>query len=61
MISRLGQVVYWAASMLAFGLFALSAWGWWYENDIRWMMLGITISAIIWLFGRAVLYVLAGR
>jgi hypothetical protein len=61
--ARLGEVLYWAACAVA-GLLALAAIavfvaatsGDWTAT----IMLG-ALAALVWLFGRACLYVLAGR
>jgi len=62
--ARLGQVLYWGASALAV-VAALT--GLWAAGTVQGAyaygqaMLAVAIAALIWLLGRAVLYVLAGK
>lgn len=64
MVARLGQVLYWGLSGIAAISFALGVW----VNVINkaqadWSTLGVVavFSVVVWLVGRACLYVLAGK
>jgi hypothetical protein len=66
MVERLGNVLYWAASIVASLLIGFAVWGFnqnfgqgQQDHPFQWMAL--ILGAIIWLFGRACRYVLAGR
>ena len=64
MVARLGQALHWAAAGIAVLLIVIG--GWLNLNDASqpsWEGFGFTVLAglIVWLFGRACLYVLSGR
>ena len=60
MVERLGQIIYWVGCAGAALLFLLGVFGL-FRGD-QWDGLGLMIFAgLLWLAGRAVLYVLAGR
>lgn len=64
MAARLGRVIYWAAcavALLWIGVSILagssrSVPNWWVDGS-----LGLIGAALIWITGRAVLYILAGK
>ena len=66
MIARLANVIYWTASGLAVLLLLFAAWGAFvttvFKDDAAFiaLMSGL-LGVMIWAFGRAVLYVMAGR
>jgi hypothetical protein len=70
LVARLGMVLYWAASAVAGFLAAGTAavivmgafnvWGFESENNVLEAVVFIP-AAVIWLFGRACRYVLAGN
>ena len=64
MLTRLGQVFYWAGSLIALLLLGVAAYGALAgRGDERWLAIGIAASAavVVWMLGRAILYVLAGK
>jgi hypothetical protein len=62
MVARLGNVLYWFFSGAGFLPFIVLA-AVWHNGDVptRLIVVCIAASVLIWLFGRASLYVLAGR
>jgi len=65
MLTRLANVIYWAACALAALVFAVCAWVLFMSSptgDERILApFGMAMAVVVWLVGRAVLYVLAGR
>ena len=65
MIVRAGNVVYWAASVIALTWAGLALWAEASQyQDIRWEKWafgGLGVSALIWISGRAIKYVLVGK
>lgn len=61
MIERLGNVIYWAGSGLGIIFFALAAMAWYSAVETAFVVILVIIGLLVWLTGRAVLYILAGR
>jgi hypothetical protein len=62
MITRLGNVLYWAGCVLAAVVLALGAWVSLEGREVGYVLgAAIGLAAIIWLVGRACRYVLAGN
>ena len=63
MLTRLGQVLYWVASAAAALIVLWMAYIFIQEPQTDWDTIigGIASALILWLVGRGILYVLAGR
>jgi uncharacterized membrane protein len=64
MVARLGNVIYWAASILAAVVILLAAYAAFFGTGEGRLLLDATLGAMgvgVWLVGRACRYVLAGR
>lgn len=61
MVVRLGEVIYWACSTAGWLLFALTAYVWDPHDPSLALMLLASPGLLLLLFGRACLYVLAGK
>ena len=63
MIARLGQVLYWAACAVAVYIAGLGIAVWHGNSTRSWVGLiyPVGTSLLVWLAGRALLYILAGR
>jgi hypothetical protein len=63
MAARLGDVLYWAAAMVAVLAIGRGFYAWTYgggpDSDLGWFL--IIFGVLCWLLGKAIRYVLAGR
>lgn len=61
-LARLGEVIYWAGCLAALGFIALLGYIVWTKGpELAEIVVLLGFALASWLFGRAVLYVLAGR
>jgi uncharacterized BrkB/YihY/UPF0761 family membrane protein len=63
MLERLANVIYWTTSTIALLMIPFLAWGWYVgpERERPTVLFGAGIAVGIWLIGRAMRYVLAGK
>jgi len=63
LLERLANVIYWTASTIALLLLAWCAWAFQYtpERERPTLLVGVGVAVVVWLIGRAVRYVLAGK
>jgi hypothetical protein len=64
MLARLGNVLYWLASAIAIALVIFAAFAYYTATGsgaLEGALFIVAFAGLVWLIGRAILYVLAGR
>lgn len=64
MAARLGQFLYWVGCIMAVLIFGVGSWGMIgiaTQNNAVGLLAVILVAGVVWLSGRACLYVLGGR
>ncbi len=63
-MARLGTVLYWAATAIAIGLVVLAVFAYFTATGsgaLQGALFIVAFAGLLWLIGRAILYVLVGR